>query len=225
MLGDRNQLAYKFVETGDDKYFVELITSYESIIRYKINVMVPNKYNNDFKYIMNRVRIRIWKALKNNYDPNKSIPSTFIGTVIEKAIQGYLQRQGRYKRYINNYSDSLDKTIYESDGKEADGYNYIPSKNNIEKEVINKITYQQFINKLYNSLSDMEKKLFDIIKYYPDNGRFQYNIYNEIVAETGMTYNQIDNALYRIRSRARKISNNLGFGNDEKYDKYNYRRG
>jgi len=220
-----DELVYKFIDTGEEKYFNQLIKKYEHIIRHKVNIKVPNRYDKDFGFIVNRVRIRLWEALKRSYNPNKSKPSTFINAVIEKAIQGYLQRQGRHKRYINNYSDSLDKTIYESDGREVKGYDYLSAKNNPAKETIDKITYQQFINKLYNKMSDMEKKVFNVIKYYPGNGRFQDSIYYKIIEETGLTYNQIDNALYRIRNKARVLNDYLEFGKDDKYKKYTYGRG
>ena len=63
-----DELVYKFINTGEEKYFNQLMAKYENIIKYKVNAKIIPVFRRDFNYIVNWVRIRIWRALKENYD-------------------------------------------------------------------------------------------------------------------------------------------------------------
>lgn len=203
MSNNQDDLIYEYIENNNEEVFKEIIEKFEYIIKRKIYLMVPPVFYNDFDDIVNQVRIRIWEALKNNFDLSYNIrPTNFIYIIIEKTIKGYLQSQNYEKRIINSESKSLDERI----GKyEIPRYNTIHDKINIEKEIVNKIVNQDFIDELYKQLTDMEKDVFNIIKEHADNGQFQDGSYSDIIKQTGFTYKQIDNVLYRVKYKARRI--------------------
>lgn len=183
----------EYFKTKDEEHFKEGITSIKGLIYTQVG-----KYGLYFnaEEIYQEASIKLWKGLKNNYDPEKKDIFGYVLMVVERTIKNHIRKINALKRKFLKDAAPLDREYYDS---EDDYYNIIAGYESAEEEVVCNLEFQRLSQKFYKRLSPMEKKVYlcmieDVTKI--EDMRF-------IEKETGFAYKQIDNAIQRIRTKAK----------------------
>lgn len=118
----------------------------------------------------------------------------FVRLTTRREVLQTLTRENRAFRKINRYAQSLDEPVF--DDPDRSYHEVIPSKYGDPTDVI----ARESVSQLLGTLSDLESRVaHQIIRHA---GRFSYD---ELASALGVEWKSIDNAIQRIRRRARKL--------------------
>ena len=185
---------------GDDKITDYLMEKYKNLVRKKAGTMYIIGADRDD--LIQEGMIGLYKAIRDYSGDMNSSFITFADLCVSRQMYKAVEAGNRKKHlplnsYISLYSDST------QDGHD-DGIMKDVSKligdvvNNPEEMVIDKESTQKLENDIYESLSEFERNVLQL--HMTGMG------YVEIAKILGKNEKSTDNALNRIKSKVRKLS-------------------
>ncbi len=193
-----SELLYLISENSEEANKI-LFDKYKPIIDLKVKKyinLVSNK-GIDYSDLYQEGLIGLNEAIRD-YNEKKDFKfSTFATLCIDRKICSAVRKASRKKHSILNDSYSLD---YEMD----DDKKYIDTIINdfvesTEDTIINNEKQEILIKRLSEELTNFEKKVFNL--------RLKNLTNKEICEKTEKSYKSIESAIFRIKSKIRKILN------------------
>lgn len=197
---DDSELMYLISENNEEANNI-IFKKYSSVID-----LYAKKYLNlvdgkgmDYNDLYQEGLIALNEAI-TKYKEQKNIKfSSFASVCIERKMVSLVRMASRKKHSILNDSYSLDYK------KEADSESFInllqSNKDNVEDILISKESTMQIINKINTSLSNLEKKVYEL--------RLNGYSYDMIAKEMGKTPKAIERTLDRIRNKLKDVINEI----------------
>ncbi len=183
---DRLSALIKNASAGDHTAFRELITIYEPLIAGIVNKYEIYACDCDADDLRQEAAIALFGAVRS-YDSNNGV--TF-GLYAKICIKNRIISKVRKCHGITVPMTEKDTDdIFDPDFTVAD--------HDPENEVIGKESYHLLINLIDENLTVQEKSVF---KLYIRN-----KSYNEIAAVLGIQQKSVDNAIYRIKKKIKKL--------------------
>lgn len=136
------------------------------------------------------------QAVNTFKDNKETLFYTYAKTCIERKIITMVVAATRQKHRILNNSLSFEKEFEEGENTKLEGI-IKDTKENPEEILINSETEEELIKKIKESLTDFEIQVFEL--------KLNYFNYKEIAEILDKEPKAIDNALQRIRIKAKKI--------------------
>lgn len=197
------ELVVKYKSTNEDKYIEKIFDIMGGFLHNKAlhairTTTLPNYYYPDLKQ---EAMIEVWHSMKF-YDPSKGDPWPYFTVVAENAMSTFIRWYFRQKHVPSGAKISLHKNIY-GDDVDKELIDIIESVPDVKNTVIDNITYRNTRDKICRLCSNMEEKIF--LTYLSSyDSRHKGANYEAIRDKTNYRIKQIDNALQRIRKKARK---------------------
>lgn len=205
-MNELDELIIKYQNTGDKETISKIMKSVELIARGKIRW---NRINLDnLEDLLQEIKLKTWRALKN-FDPEKGKASTYLAIIIQKGIAGYITKQNYQKRRINNHAASLYKSAPYAEDKKVRLIDVLEGES-FEDKLINKLYFNSSLDLLLTKLTDMEKEVLSKFVYYQSDMSRGKGAYELIADDTEYTRKQADNAMQRVRFKAKKIIKECG---------------
>ncbi|MFV0499357.1 MAG: sigma-70 family RNA polymerase sigma factor [Bacilli bacterium] len=182
-------------EKNEDAEY-EIYSHFEKTVKYKAYKYkyFASKIGLDFKDLVQEGYIGLSQSIIDYSISSSASFSTFASLCIEREIQNAVIKASRKKHLYLNESMSIDEeTKYGVTHLEL-----IKSKDSSpENIVIDKITEQDEYNKVLDSLTKLEKEVFDL--------KYQGFTYIEIAKIIDKNPKVVDNALQRIKKKAKIV--------------------
>lgn len=140
-------------------------------------------------------RMGLYKALRDYRDGHDTKFATFAHTCITRQLLKAIEANNRKKHQPLNDSVSIESR--EEDGT-LDALFMEQKSSNPEELYLQTESYRKLISDVYETLSDMEKQVFDLALRGYD--------YNQIAVELGKEPKAITNALQRIRTKGKGMT-------------------
>lgn len=197
---DDSELMYLISENNEEANNI-IFKKYSSVID-----LYAKKYLNlvdgkgmDYNDLYQEGLIALNEAI-NKYKEQKNIKfSSFASVCIERKMVSLVRMASRKKHSILNDSYSLD---YKKEDDSESFINLLQSnKDNVEDILISKESTMQIINKINTSLSNLEKKVYEL--------RLNGYSYEMIAKEMGKTPKAIERTLDRIRNKLKDVINEI----------------
>lgn len=168
-------------ESAIEEYLLE---KYKPFVKSKSRALFL--VGGDKEDLIQEGMIGLFKAIRD-YDPENGTPfAAFAKLCVERQLYTAIEAAGRMKNApLNAYISLSEEEEHLMDG-------------GIEDAVIEKTSYQQLYEKVCTLLSAMENVVLELYLEGKD--------YTEIAQILGKSDKSIDNALQRIKSKIRKIS-------------------
>lgn len=169
---------------GETSVMEYIMDKYKNLVRSKAKSMYI--LGGDKDDLIQEGMIGLFKAIRD-YDPENGTPfAAFAKLCVERQLYTAIEAAGRMKNApLNAYISLSEEEEHLMDG-------------GIEDAVIEKTSYQQLYEKVCTLLSAMENVVLELYLEGKD--------YTEIAQILGKSDKSIDNALQRIKSKIRKIS-------------------
>lgn len=197
---DDSELMYLISENNEEANNI-IFKKYSSVID-----LYAKKYLNlvdgkgmDYNDLYQEGLIALNEAI-TKYKEQKNIKfSSFASVCIERKMVSLVRMASRKKHSILNDSYSLD---YKKEDDSESFINLLQSnKDNVEDILISKESTMQIINKINTSLSNLEKKVYEL--------RLNGYSYEMIAKEMGKTPKAIERTLDRIRNKLKDVINEI----------------
>lgn len=197
---DDSELMYLISENNEEANNI-IFKKYSSVID-----LYAKKYLNlvdgkgmDYNDLYQEGLIALNEAI-TKYKEQKNIKfSSFASVCIERKMVSLVRMASRKKHSILNDSYSLD---YKKEDDSESFINLLQSnKDNVEDILISKESTMQIINKINTSLSNLEKKVYEL--------RLNGYSYDMIAKEMGKTPKAIERTLDRIRNKLKDVINEI----------------
>ncbi len=186
-------------QKGDKAAVERLLTIYELKIQQIARSVLSYFIGNEFSDAIQEARIGFWEAvLKYDFD-RKTNFEYFARICIKKQLISKVKTAKKCRNKPLNEGESLEAPVNLSDPDGLNEYDLIPDETfNIEKDVINKNEAQWLDQSLKDKLTKLEWDTY--VRY---NKGYTYR---EIAAELKRTEKTIDNAIMRVRNKAKEIA-------------------
>lgn len=197
---DDSELMYLISENNEEANNI-IFKKYSSVID-----LYAKKYLNlvdgkgmDYNDLYQEGLIALNEAIAK-YKEQKNIKfASFASVCIERKMVSLVRMASRKKHSILNDSYSLD---YKKEDDSESFINLLQSnKDNVEDILISKESTMQIINKINTSLSNLEKKVYEL--------RLNGYSYDMIAKEMGKTPKAIERTLDRIRNKLKDVINEI----------------
>ncbi len=186
---------------GDGKVIDLIIERYKELVRKKAGSMFI--LGADKEDLIQEGMIGLYKAVRD-YDAGRDASfATFADLCVSRQMYKAVEAGNRKKHApLNSYISIYDDT---HDGGSGDGSNILEmilteTGKSPEEMVIDREQTQRLEEKIYESLSDFERKVLNL--------RLTGLEYTDIARILGRDAKSTDNALSRIKSKVRKIVEN-----------------
>lgn len=205
-----NVLQYK-VLSNDELY--ELIKDYrengtaksiEKLINHNLRMIVKisNSFINfgDIEDIRQEALLGFIKAIENiDLDRDlKTIVPYLWQTTKNSLIVEYTRNQNRNKRKIQFFTSSYDRQVTESDDDDLFFHNFLVDNTNIEEEVINKVTIEEFKKIL------TKKEYYYFERFYGLNGHRKHTA-DELSKIANVKFTTVTSTLYQARLKLKEV--------------------
>lgn len=172
------------LRAGEHSIEEYLLEKYKPFVKSKSRVLFL--VGGDREDLIQEGMIGLFKAIRD-FNPEKGVPfSAFAKLCVERQLYTVIEAAGRLKNAPLNAYISLSE---ETDRLMDRG---------IEEAVIEKTSFQQTCKKVKGCLSSMENEVMELYLEGRD--------YTEIAKIMGKSDKSVDNALQRIKTKIRKIS-------------------
>lgn len=195
-------------ELDDQEAFSELgmhLSYYISVFEKKYNI--PGSDNDE---IRQECLVALWQKAIEDFDPSRGKFKAFAVLCIKRHLFSIIKGNNQQKRKALNKSISLDQD--RSDGEENLSLGNLLAEDclAVDEQYEKDENYSEIENKLISKLSPLENAVYKLyVKQYK---------YSEIVEKLkgkipGVKVNKkaIDNALFRVRQKSRKISSEINW--------------
>lgn len=197
---DDSELMYLISENNEEANNI-IFKKYSSVIDLyakKYLSLVDGK-GMDYNDLYQEGLIALNEAIAK-YKEQKNIKfASFASVCIERKMVSLVRMASRKKHSILNDSYSLD---YKKEDDSESFINLLQSnKDNVEDILISKESTMQIINKINTSLSNLEKKVYEL--------RLNGYSYDMIAKKMGKTPKAIERTLDRIRNKLKDVINEI----------------
>ncbi len=187
-------------QTTVDMYDIEfLMEKYKGLVR-----SISRRFyiaGADAEDVAQEGMIGLYNSIRT-FEPDKNVPfSLFAAMCIERQIKTAVTASNRRKQTPLNGAVSLETTVsVDEEGEDLHLYDVMPDNNATSPEdtMVEKLTWNDYLEKLTAVLSKMEKKVLDLFLQGLD--------YKEIAEKLSISEKAADNALQRIRRKASAIA-------------------
>lgn len=186
-------------QQGDEAAVERLLRVYEPKIKQIARSVLSFLIGYEFSDIVQEARISFFEAILA-YDVSRKTNFEYFARVcIRKQLISKMKTASKCRNKPLNEGESLEAPIDSSDLDGLNSYDKIPDETvNIEKDVIAQHEAQWLDENLKKRLTELEKETYE--RY--NNGY----TYREIAVELQRTQKTIDNAIMRVRNKAKDVA-------------------
>lgn len=190
----------ELAQKGDNAAVEKLLVVYDKKIKQIARNVIQYLVGQEFIDVVQDAKLTFWEAVLTYDLKRKTNFDYFIRTCIQKQLISKLKTITKCRNIPLNNGESLD--VVSSDQENHDAPNYhetIADENiNIENDVISKQEVEWLDKNLRKKLTELEQATY--------NRYNQGYTYREIAIELQRTEKTIDNAIMRVRNKAKDIS-------------------
>lgn len=182
------------LRSGDEKIMDYILDKYKPLVRKKANAMYL--IGGDTDDLIQEGMIGLFKAIRDYKKEKESSFYHFAELCISRQIYTVVEASNRKKHaplnsYVSLYSGTNEDGVVLADSLTTG------AMENPEQMIIDQENFLLFMERLKDSLSKMERRVLDL---YLSGLNYQ-----QIAEEMGKSPKAIDNALQRIKGKARSV--------------------